>query len=208
MAALYALLSVTACQDGNEGMTTGGETGGTEGLPPVDGCYPDWDETGGEDPEGFVSVCSGSGNGWIRSIIYITGPDPKTNAITRYNCVQPPLGVDPEDVTEAHCIANPIDLETLADFSGGVVANPEVCCTEAVDLPDIATACKNDCAHAACRLAVLKLEQAAAAAEVDTAKADIIGFGKGGCRNAFVDRLYETHGFRQRDKRRTRRRGR
>ena len=136
-------------------MTTAGG-GETDGPPPVDGCYPTWSETEGEtgggngdgdgEQEGLVSVCSGTGNGWIRSVIYITGPDPEKNAITRYNCVNPPQGVEPEDVTEQHCIDNPLDLEQIVAVSDGAVPNPAVCCTESTLPADLKVACRNDCA--------------------------------------------------------------
>jgi hypothetical protein len=174
-----AFVLILACQDGNEGMTTGGESG-----PParVEGCFPEWEaadgDSGAEDPEGAASVCSGSGNGWIRTVVYITGPQPGKNAITRYKCMNPPIGVEPEDVTESHCIDQAIGLDELDVLTGGEVANPQVCCGETTEPEAVADACLTDCAYAACKLAVFKLRAASGEPSIGPASEDLLGFAE------------------------------
>lgn len=177
--ALCTFVAVMGCQDGNEGMTTGAETGAPAH---VEGCFPSWDVVDGDsadpDPEGDVFACSGSGNGWIRTIIYITGPNAGQNAITRYKCVNPPPGVKPEDITEQHCMEKPLDLRALDISTGGSVSDTDVCCGATTEPSAVADACVVDCAYAACKLAVVKLRQAAEETANEPTKSDVLGFAE------------------------------
>jgi hypothetical protein len=126
---------------------TGGvqETGdsGETGITELDECAPlEVDQVG------HTYECHGSGNGWLQLSVYPVGSrDPE--------CLSWGDQQRPEHPTVDDCVA--VDLGSLPNN----VPGPGACCTEQA-LPEfIVEQCNDDCGHAACKLAIEKLREAA-----------------------------------------------
>jgi hypothetical protein len=132
--------NLITCQETGEDETGGGETGDGQGseicAPLKPGAY-------GESYE-----CHGSGNGWLDLDIYPIGAqDPE--------CLNWGDKGPPKHPTSKDCV--PIDIRALPN---GVPA-PGACCSDEAYPEDITHQCSEDCAHAACKLAIAKLRDAA-----------------------------------------------
>jgi hypothetical protein len=98
---------------------------------------------------GYEYGCQGTGNGWLVLDVYGSGTQPP-------ECVNWG-GNKPESPTTADCV--PIDLTMLPND----VPAPGACCKDTAESIQVVKQCGDDCAYAACNLAVAKLREAALA---------------------------------------------
>jgi hypothetical protein len=145
---------------GDDAETAGSQESGDSGEtgkpdPEPDGCTPLMD-----DQVGHTYECNGSGNGWLQLSIYPIGAqDPE--------CLSWGDQPKPKHPTGDDCVA--IDLGSLPNN----VPGPGACCTEQA-LPDsIIDQCNDDCGHAACKLAIEKLRDAALSLSTKGAKGTV-----------------------------------
>jgi hypothetical protein len=101
-----------------------------------------------DDQVGHTYECHGSGNGWLQLSVYPIGArDPE--------CLSWGDQPRPEHPTVDDCVA--VDLGSLPNN----VPSPGACCTEQALPVSIVEQCNDDCGHAACKLAIEKLREAA-----------------------------------------------
>lgn len=123
---------------------------GETGKPVGEGCVP---FEPGDESIGYQYACQGIGNGWL--VIEIDGDN--AGALPP-ECVNwGPEGKPEEVATTDDCM--PLDLTML---SSGVPA-PGACCTDIAWPQAVVSQCTEDCGYAACKLAVVKLREAAEA---------------------------------------------
>lgn len=119
------------------------DTGDTEEI--EDDCVPYIPD----DEIGQEYACQGIGNGWLVLDVFGAGVQPP-------ECVN--WGDDkPENPTAADCM--PLDLTMLPSD----VPSPGACCIEAAKPAPIEKQCREDCGFAACKLAIIKIREAALA---------------------------------------------
>ncbi len=156
---LAPYLALMACgDDGNTciGIGCNDEVGDTGEEPPISKCWPHLpeqvggaDEVGeGEPVEAVVYSCEGTGNGWATIQYHDLG-----GLISDLACMNTPAEITDPKVED--CLDYPIDLTSIEQ-------PPWVCCTEDIEEPALHRACRFDCAHAACKIAVQKIEEMAA----------------------------------------------
>jgi hypothetical protein len=126
---------------GAESETDG--TGETDNQPHGNFCAP-------LDPDvvGYSYECQGTGNGWLELSIYPVGPRPP-------ECLN--WGVDPKPAKPTIDDCVPMNLTSLTNG----IPSPGACCTDEAKPADIVQQCNDDCGHAACKLAIEKLRDAA-----------------------------------------------
>ncbi len=132
--------NLITCQETGEDETSGGDTGfGSE----PGSCVPLKPGAVGESYE-----CHGNGNGWLDLDIHPVGAqDPR--------CLNWGDKGPPKHPTSKDCV--PVDITALPN---GISA-PGACCSDEADPEDITQQCTEDCARAACKLAITKLRDAA-----------------------------------------------
>jgi hypothetical protein len=133
------------CLGGDSESGGSGETGGSDetGDDVTRECAPLKDNQ-----VGYTYECHGSGNGWLQLSVYPIGPrDPE--------CLSWGDQQRPKHPTVDDCVA--VDLGSLPND----VPSPGACCTEQALPKSIVKQCSDDCGHAACKLAIEKLREAA-----------------------------------------------
>lgn len=97
----------------------------------------------------YTYPCQGQGNGWLSLVVFGEGPLPP-------ECVNwGPEGKPNGSATTDDCV--PLDLTMLPND----IASPGACCIEDALEESVTRQCVDDCAYAACKLAVTKLRDAA-----------------------------------------------
>jgi hypothetical protein len=133
------------CLGGDTETSISQETGdsGETDKPETKACAPLND-----DQVGHTYECHGSGNGWLQLSVYPIGArDPE--------CLSWGDQERPEHPTVDDCAA--VDLDSLPNN----VPSPGACCSDEAEPADIVEQCNDDCGHAACKLAIEKLREAA-----------------------------------------------
>jgi hypothetical protein len=97
---------------------------------------------------GYAYECQGTGNGWLTLTVYPVGKQPP-------ECVNWGENGKPGNPTTADCV--PLDFVALPND----IPSPSACCTETVDSKLVVEQCIDDCAYAACKLAIAKMREAA-----------------------------------------------
>ncbi|NJK33007.1 MAG: hypothetical protein HC927_11675, partial [Deltaproteobacteria bacterium] len=99
---------------------------------------------------GNAFACRGAGNGWL--VLDVEGVGKQSPECVNWG----PEG-KPKEPTADDCF--PLELSMLPND----IPSPGACCAEAASPLDIEMQCAEDCGFAACKLAVVKMREAAAA---------------------------------------------